>query len=66
MAGAGVEYAITNNLTAKVEYNYINFGSSNETLNATYSAVGPATASITSKPTMNVVKVGFNWLFNGS
>lgn len=66
MAGAGIEYAITNNLTAKVEYNYINFGSENETLNATFSAFGPATASITSKPTMNVVKFGFNWLFNGS
>jgi outer membrane immunogenic protein len=63
--GAGVEYAFTSNLTAKVEYNYINFGSSNETLNATLGGA-PATASISSKPTMNVVKVGLNWLFNGT
>jgi outer membrane immunogenic protein len=66
MAGAGIEYAFTNNLTAKIEYNYINFGSSNETLNANFSAVGPATATISSKPVMNVVKVGVNWLFNGA
>jgi outer membrane immunogenic protein len=65
MAGAGVEYAFTNNLTVKAEYNYINFGSSNETLNANLGGT-PLVATITSKPTMNVVKVGLNWLFNGA
>jgi outer membrane immunogenic protein len=70
MAGAGVEYAITNNLTAKVEYNYIDFGSTNETLNVTATAVGVGAATfpvpITSKLHDNVVKVGLNWLFNGT
>jgi outer membrane immunogenic protein len=66
MVGAGVEYAVTNNLTLKAEYNYLNFGSENETLTATSSASGPLTAFVTTKPTMNVVKVGVNWLFNGS
>lgn len=70
MAGAGVEYAFTNNLTAKVEYNYIDFGSNNETLNFTGTVAGGGTATaglpITSKLHDNVVKVGLNWLFNGS
>jgi len=66
MVGAGAEYAITNNLTVKAEYNYIDFGSQTETLNANTSNFGPATAVVTTKPTMNVVKVGVNWLFNGS
>jgi len=66
MVGAGVEYAFTNNLTAKIEYNYINFGSDNQTLTLNTSTLGPLTGTITSKPTMNVVKVGLNWLFNGS
>ncbi len=66
--GAGIEYAFTSNLTAKIEYNYINFGSKNETLTANFSNFpgAPATATVTSKPTMNVVKVGLNWLFNGT
>jgi outer membrane immunogenic protein len=71
MAGAGVEYAITNNLTAKVEYNYIDFGSNNETLNVTGTIAGAGVAGttpvpITSKLHDNVVKVGLNWLFNGT
>lgn len=61
MAGAGVEYAFTNNLTGKVEYNYIDFGSNNETLNFAGAAI-----PITSKLHENVVKVGLNWLFNGT
>ncbi len=65
MVGAGVEYAITNNLTLKAEYNYINFGSQSDTLTVTSSVFGSETATINSKLTMNVVKVGVNWLLNG-
>ncbi len=32
MVGAGVEYAVTNNLTIKAEYNLLDFGTANETL----------------------------------
>jgi outer membrane immunogenic protein len=72
MVGAGVEYAITSNLTVKAEYNYIDFGNENETVTATFSGVaggaagGTGNAVLTSKPTMSVVKVGLNWLFNGT
>jgi outer membrane immunogenic protein len=65
MVGAGVEYAITNNLTLKAEYNYVDFGNKNETLTINSTLAGPATATINSKLTMNVVKFGVNWLFNG-
>ncbi|MFZ2078740.1 MAG: outer membrane beta-barrel protein [Xanthobacteraceae bacterium] len=49
MVGAGVEYAVTNNLTLKAEYNYIDFGSESETLTVNASLFGPATATINSK-----------------
>jgi outer membrane immunogenic protein len=61
MAGAGVEYAFTSNLTGKIEYNFLDFGSNNE--NLTFAG---ATIPITSKLHDNVVKVGLNWLFNGT
>ena len=65
IAGGGVEYAVTNNLTVKAEYNYIGVGERNETLTLNTSLAGSVTAPISSKATMNVVKFGANWLFNG-
>ena len=67
MLGAGVEYAVTNNITLKAEYNYLNFGTQNQTLtpNATDLATGTFTFdSNNSKLTANVVKVGANFLFH--
>jgi outer membrane immunogenic protein len=65
VAGGGVEYAVTNKLTLKAEYDYIGLGVRNETLTLNTSLAGPTTAPISSKATMNVVKFGANWLFNG-
>lgn len=65
MVGTGVEYAVTNNLILKAEYNYVDFGSNNETLTINSTLSGAATASINSKLAMNVVKFGVNRLFNG-
>jgi outer membrane immunogenic protein len=67
MAGAGVEYAVTGNITLKAEYNYLDFGSQSQTL--TPNATDLATQTITfdsnsSKLTANVVKVGVNVLFH--
>lgn len=64
VVGAGVEYAVTDMITLKAEYNYIDFGTKDETLTANSSVIGPLTASISSNPTMNVVKVGLNVLFH--
>jgi outer membrane immunogenic protein len=60
-AGVGAEYAVTNFFTLKAEYDYMDFGNQTQALNAG-SAGG---TSINSKLTMNVVKVGFNWLLSG-
>jgi outer membrane immunogenic protein len=62
--GAGVEYAVTNNFTLKAEYNYIDFGSTNETLDVTGTTAGHFATTINTKSSINVVKVGANWLFS--
>ncbi len=67
MLGAGVEYAVTDNITLKAEYNYLNFGTQNQTLtpNATDLATGTITFDAnSSKLQANIVKVGVNWLFH--
>jgi len=60
LLGLGWEYALQNNWTFKLEYDYINFGSHNI-------PYPNASASIQSFPvhdTKNIVKVGFNYLFS--
>jgi len=67
MLGAGVEYAVLDNVTLKVEYNYLNFGTQNQTLtpNATDLVTGTITGDPNnSKLTANVVKAGVNVLFH--
>jgi outer membrane immunogenic protein len=64
MIGAGVEYAVTDMITLKAEYNYADFGTKNETLTINSSVDGPLTSTISDKLTMNVVKVGVNVLFH--
>lgn len=65
MVGGGIEYAVTNNVSLKAEYNYIDFGSNNETLNFSSSA-SPAVIGISDTAKLNVsaVKVGINVLFH--
>ena len=67
MLGAGVEYAVTDNITLKAEYNYLNFGTQNQVL--TPNAIDIANQTIigdanNSKLTANVVKAGVNVLFH--
>ena len=62
MVGAGLEYAVTNNITIKAEYNFLDFGTANETLSI--NAGGTLfTATVPSKLNVNIVKVGVNYLF---
>jgi outer membrane immunogenic protein len=60
-AGAGLEYAIDNNWSAKIEYDYLGFGS--KTLDFTTPLLGTVT------PTANLnvqeVKAGINFRFGG-
>jgi outer membrane immunogenic protein len=63
--GGGVEYAVTDHLTAKVEYLYANLGSvtaSNHYLDATYG--GPIYSpgdQMQTKATFSTIRVGLNW-----
>ena len=58
-AGGGLEYGLTNNWSAKVEYDYLGFGS--QALNFTTPTLGP----VTSNASLNVqeVKAGLNYRF---
>lgn len=59
--GAGLEYGITRNLSARIEYDYLGFGS--QTLNFTT----PTTPLYTSNANLNVqeIKAGLNFRFGG-
>ena len=55
-AGAGIEYALTGNWTAKIEYLYVDLG----TINI---AVAPAVSNVSFKE--SIVRVGLNYKFSG-
>lgn len=60
MAGGGVEFGLMNNWSAKIEYNYMDFGRDRETLQPV-NAFAPFQYDI--KQTIQVVKVGINYRF---
>jgi outer membrane immunogenic protein len=57
--GTGVEWAVLNNWSVKLEYDYLDFGSRNLTL--TDSASGNASINVNQR--INEVKLGVNYLF---
>jgi outer membrane autotransporter protein len=61
-AGAGLEYALDGNWSAKIEYDYLGFGS--KALSFDTPLLGP----VTSNSTLNVqeVKAGINFRFGGN
>jgi len=60
-AGAGVEYAFTNNWSAKIEYNYLDFGKNEVAV--TFPAPTGFGAGGTLHQTLHVVKGGLNYRF---
>ncbi|WP_168201799.1 outer membrane protein [Phreatobacter aquaticus] len=58
MVGAGLEYAVTQNLTAKLEYNYMNFGTFRTDM------AGAPSIWVTQRGDVHAVKVGVNYLFS--
>jgi outer membrane immunogenic protein len=60
MIGAGAEYAFWNNWSAKVEYNFLSFGSIDETL-TTGGGLTATTPSV--KLNSHLLKVGLNYKF---
>lgn len=59
--GVGLEYMFAPNWSAKIEYDYYDFGSKNVTL---FSPAGVLGDTINSKLTLNTVKAGINYHFN--
>ena len=59
--GGGFEYAITNNLTLKTEYLYVNLGTNN-ILNQ--NLFGVANVNINQKTQVNIARAGINYKFN--
>ena len=57
MIGTGVEYAITQNLSAKIEYNYLDFGSKNYSFSL---APLPASLGVDIDQKIHLVKGGLN------
>jgi outer membrane immunogenic protein len=64
MVGAGLEYAVTNNVTLKAEYNYVNFGTYNQTITLAGGGLAGATGTFNTKQNISLVKVGASYLFN--
>ena len=68
--GAGVEYAFTQNWSALIEYNYLDFGPQERKLNSYISQPNNVKASFvipiqaTSTERFNIVKAGLNYRFN--
>ncbi|MFT4078140.1 outer membrane protein [Rhodomicrobium sp.] len=57
--GAGLEYAFTSNLSAKVEYNYVDLG--DDRVKIFYPTESTFAASGKSDETLHVVKIGLNY-----
>jgi len=57
IAGAGLEYGITDNLTARAEYLYLDTG------NVATGTVGPPATTITSRLKDNLLRAGLNYRF---
>lgn len=66
-AGAGVEWAFMKNWSAKVEYDYLDFGSENEDRNATYFNGATGLAVLTRDVNWHIheIKFGINYHFGG-
>lgn len=59
LIGAGLEYALTNNLITKIEYNYFDFGIRSIGRNSTPTSL----SNVEFKNTINVIKTGLNYKF---
>lgn len=64
MAGAGLEYALSNNWSIKAEYNFMDFGKDNNTFNYTANPAG-LTERWDISQQVHVVKLGVNYRFGG-
>ena len=65
MIGAGVEYAFWNNWSAKIEYNFMDFGTDTVRLTGIGAAIPGGFADFDVDQQIHVVKFGINYRFGG-
>ena len=65
VAGVGLEYAVTNNILARVEYNHVDLGSERQDLDVSFLGT-PTGGTVPSKVDLSadIIKVGVSWKFN--
>src|SRR5262245_45899786 len=64
MLGAGVEFAFTNTISGKLEYNYMDFGTRTYTFAFPgFGPFDPETADVKIRQSIHLVKVGLNFRF---
>jgi opacity protein-like surface antigen len=66
VVGAGVEYALASNWSAKLEYNYVDLGSDKAVLEGNINVppmAGPYYLGTTIEQTMQIAKIGVNYRF---
>jgi opacity protein-like surface antigen len=56
MVGAGIEYAFTSSVSAKLEYNYMDFGK-----RTYYFLIDDVPIDVTVRQNLHLIKVGVNW-----
>jgi outer membrane immunogenic protein len=64
LIGLGLEYAFTNNWTAKFEYDYLGFNAKNASFTSSCPTCTPFTFTHNVSADKHIFKVGFNYLFN--
>jgi molybdenum cofactor synthesis domain-containing protein len=65
MIGAGLEYGLTPNWSAKLEWNYLDFGREQITFTNVGVPGGPATFPLDIKQGIHLAKLGINYRFGG-
>jgi outer membrane immunogenic protein len=65
-AGAGIEYALTRNWSAKVEYDFMDFGTSNFVFVSAAPGGGSVTSTANIEQRVQTVKLGLNYRFDWS
>jgi outer membrane immunogenic protein len=67
LIGIGLEYAFTNNWTAKFEYDYLGFGAKDVAFTqVSCSTCTPFTTTQSVSADKHIFKIGFNYLFNAA
>jgi len=62
--GAGIEYAFLPNWSAKIEYNYMDFGTNNVNVAGFFDGTEPITATVPVREVIHTVKAGVNYRFD--